>query len=258
MRLIAKILSFFVLLMLVALSFAATIPLRFIVEHLPDMPLPVQISHVQGTVPNGNIILLLPDLPIPPEINSKIKTFAVAWQWCPSFDIGLSAMCVEADTELAQGVFKTVISPVATELYDVSISSELKRLPVLIANNTMDVSGNIQLSLSSIVIPFAASFPSRVQGEVLLQDLIVGLFKLGDFRFTLSSKENEELNADIKGSGELFSAQGVAGLNKSGEYQYNIDVESGHTLVRNFLSKQGQANAEGGYRLAKTGVLPKT
>lgn len=257
MRLIAKVLSFFVLLVLVVLSFAATIPLRFIVDHLPDMPLPVQISHVQGTVPNGNMLLLLRDLPFPSEINSKIKMFTVSWQWCPSLDVGLSAVCVEADTELVQGVFKTVISSAATELYDVSITSAIEDFPVLIANNTMELSGNMQLSLSSIVIPFTASFPSYIQGEVLLQDIIFGIFKLGDFRLLLSSNDNEGLSAEIEGNGELFNSQGVVRLNKDGEYRYNIDIESAHTLVRNFLSKQGQANDKGGYRLAKTGVLPK-
>ena len=257
MRLLAKILSFLVLLVLMALSFAATIPLRFIVDNVPDMPLPIQISHVQGTVPDGYILLLLSDLPFSPEINSKLKTLAVSWHWCPSFDVGISTVCVEANTELAQGAFKTVISPVATELYDVSLTSELKNLPIPIANNTMEISGNIQLSLANIIIPLEASFPSRIQGEILLQDLIFGIFNLGNFRLDLSSNENEELNAQITGSGELFDAQGVAGLNQAGEYRYNIDVESGHTLVRNFLSGQGQANDKGGYRLAKTGVLPK-
>ena len=244
------------LLVLIVLSFAATIPLRFIVDNVPAVPLPIQINHVQGTVPDGNILLLLQDLPFSPEINSKLKTLAVSWRWCPSFDIGLSTMCVEADTELVQAALKTVISPVATELYDVSLTSEVKRLPVPIANNTMEISGNLQLSLANIFIPLDAPFPSRIQGEIVLQDLILGIFNLGNFRFDLSSDENEELNAQITGSGELFNAQGVAGLNKAGEYRYNIDVESGHTLVRNFLSQQGQANNKGGYRLAKTGVLP--
>ena len=257
MRLIAKILSFFVLLVLIVLSFVATIPLRFIVDNAPAVPLPIQINHVQGTLPDGNILLLLTDLPFPPAINSKLKMLAVSWRWCPSFDIGISTMCVEADTELAQGAFKTVISAAATELYDVSLTSKVNRLPVPVANNTMDISGNIQLSLANIIIPLDAPFPSRIQGEVLLQDLIFGIFNLGNFRLDLSSNENEELSAQITGSGELFNAQGVAGLNQAGEYRYNIDVESGHTLVRNFLSQQGQANNQGGYRLAKTGVLPQ-
>ena len=258
MRLIAKILSFLVLLVLVVLSFVATIPLRFIIDSTPAVPLPIQINHVQGTLPDGNILLLLQDLPFSPDINSKLKMLAVSWHWCPSFNVGISTMCVEADTELAQGSFKTVISPDATELYDVSLTSELNRLPVPVANNTTEISGNIQLSLANIIIPLEAPFPSRIQGEIILQDLIFGIFNIGNFRLDLSSNENEELNAQIIGSGELFDAQGMAGLNQAGEYRYNIDVESGHTMVRNFLSKQGQANDKGGYRLAKTGVLPNT
>lgn len=257
MRWIVRILSFFVLLLLVVLSLVATIPLRFIVEQAPDLPLPVQINHVQGTITDGAISILLRDLPFPPAINSKISTIAIAWHWCPSFGIGLSAMCVEADTELIQGTFKTVISPIATELYDVSLTSKLQRLPVPIANRSTKISGMIQLSLSSIVIPFSAPFPTRLQGELLLQDVVADILTLGDFRVGLSSDgENQDLNADIKVDGELFSAQGIASLDKDSRYRYNIDVESGHTLVRNFLSKQAQPNGKGGYRLAKTGILP--
>ena len=256
MRWIAKVLSFFVLLLLIVLSLVATIPLRFIVDHLPDMPMPVQINHVQGTVTNGNISLLLQNLPMQTALSSKIKTLAVAWQWCPSFSTGLSAMCVEADTELAQGTFTTVISPNATELYDVSLVSDIERLPITVANFKTEISGDIQLSLPAVVVPFSMPFPSYIQGEVMLQNAVVNIFNLGNFRLDLSSDEDGGLNANIEGSGELFSAQGIAGLNKDGQYRYNIDVESGHTLVRNFLSRQGQATDKGGYRLAKTGVLP--
>ena len=256
MRWIAKILSFFVLLLLVVLSLIATIPLRFIVDQLPNVPLPVQISYAQGTIVNGSVSLLVQDLPFPPDITSKLKTLAVAWQWCPDLDIGLSAVCVEADTELARGTFTTVISLVATELYNVSLLSEIKGLPVPVANGSTEINGNIELTLSNIVVPFSESFPSQIQGELALQGVVVGIFELGNFYFNLDSNENGEVNADIKGNGELFSAQGIASLNKDGQYRYNIDVESGHTLVRNFLSQQGQANDKGGYRLAKTGVLP--
>ena len=257
MRWIFRILSFFVLFGLIVLSLVATVPLRFIVEQIPsDLPLPVEIVHVQGTVIDGNVAILLQNLPFPNNINSKIKMLSIAWQWCPSLETGLSAMCVEADTELVQGTFTTVMSPTAVELYDVSLTSELKRLPIPIRNNTTEISGNIQLSLSSIIKPLPATFPSQIQGEIIVQNVVVGIFKVGNFYLNLNSNENQELTADINGDGELFSAQGIASLAQDGQYQYNIDVESGHTLVRNLLSRQGQANDKGGYRLAKTGVLP--
>ena len=256
MRWIAKILSLLVLLLLITLSLVATVPLRFIADHLPELPLPVQVNDARGTIVNGSATLLLQSLPFSPAINSKIKTLSVAWHWCPSFKVGLSAVCVEADTELAQGAFTTVLSPSATELYDVSLVGEIKRLPITMANYKTEISGDIQLSLLAVVVPFSMPFPSYIQGEIILQDVVANIFNLGNFNLDLSSNENEELSANITGNGELFSVQGIAGLNKDGQYRYNIDVQSEHTLVRNFLSRQGKANDKGGYRLAKTGALP--
>ena len=256
MRWIAKLLSLFIILLLIVISLTATIPLRFITDHSPKLPLPIQISDAQGTVVNGSLTLLLQNLPLPAKVNSKLQTLSVAWQWCPSFNIGFSAICIEADTELVQATFTTVLSTVGTELYDVMLLSTLRRLPIPVANGETEVSGDIQLSLATIVIPFDAPFPSHIQGKIVLQDVIAGIFKLGNFYLDLSSSESAELRADINGSGELFNVQGMASLTQDGRYRYNIDVESENSLVRSFLSQQGQANDKNGYSLAKTGNLP--
>ncbi|MBC6414562.1 MAG: type II secretion system protein N [Chromatiales bacterium] len=256
MRLIVKVLSLLILLLLVVLSVAVTVPLRFIADNTPDLPL--AINDVRGTIGNGTLTLQLSHLPVPPEVSAKLKTLIVAWRWCPSLDTGISAMCMEADTELIQGAFTTVISTVAAQFYDVSLTSRLSDIPVPTAAGTTEISGAIQLSLSDIIIPLTASFPTSLQGELMLQDVVVGLFQLGDFAIGLSSDENASLIADITGGGELFTAQGTATLNQDGKYRYNIDVESENAMLRSFLSQQGQVNNTGGYRLAKTGALPVT
>jgi len=243
------------LLFLVALSFVATMPLRFAIDHLPIPALPVQINHVQGTLVNGRAMLMMKNLPLPPAIGAKLETLMLAWEWCPSFATGLLSVCIEADTELAQGVFTVALSPTATQLHNVSLQSELKKLSVPIANRPTDLSGRLQLSLMRLTLPFSTRLPSQVQGDVILQNLTVGIFELGNFDIDLSSNENETLTADIKGEGSLLSVQGIANLNREQQYRYSLDIESGNTLVRNFLSSRGQANDQGGYRLAKTGTL---
>jgi len=256
MRWIAKILLFFVLLSLVALSLVATVPLRFALDNLPLPPLPVQINHVQGTVVDGRARLTMKNLALPPPIAAQLETLTIAWRWCPSFDTGLSAVCLETHTELVHGTFAVAVSPVAAELHNVELQANLQQLPIPIANQSLNTSGRLQLSLLNIAVPYRSRLPSQVHGNVILEGLIVGIFNLGDFNIDLSSDENATLSAAVTGSGELVDVQGIATLNQDYQYRYSVDIESGNTLVRNFLASRGQDNGRGGYRLAKTGTLP--
>lgn len=238
----------FLLILLVFLAVAMATPLRFIAEHLASLP--PQVEHLQGTMVKGRSQLRLP-----PKFVAGTPEVGVLWEWCPLVWTPL-AWCVTVDSEAMYGTATIAMGPNSISVTQLSLMIALRDQPIAIGNQQFEISGKIDLMSPNMDLPLVGYFPQNLEGAITAQDLSTRLFRLGNFRINLVSESDGVLSAKLQGGGDLFTLkEGSANLSSDWQYRYILEVESGKTIVRNFLSTQGKANAQGGYRLAKTGSL---
>ena len=248
---IKKILLTLLLVLLVALSIALTTPLRFVMEHTGAPSLPVRIGHLQGTIIAGRSQIALPL-----KFTNKTLEVGLAWDWCPSVWAPLT-WCVAADSELIRGTAAVAGGLSNTIAFrQLSAVLDLDSQPLIIGNQQIGIGGRAEVLRANLDLPLDSYFPQNLEGEVIVKNLATRLFKLGDFRIALISESDTSVVATLQGGGDSLTLKGGrASLRNDWQYQYNLEVESGQTLLRNLLSAVGKANAKGGYRLAKTGTL---
>ena len=251
MALIKKILLTLLLVFLVASSVVMTTPLQFIMEHTGAPSLPVRIEHLQGTIIEGRS-----QVSLPLEFTKQTLEVALMWDWCPSVWAPLT-WCVAADSEPIRGT-ATVAGGLSNTitLRQLSAVLDLDKQPLIIGNQQISIDGRVEVLRAHLDLPLDSYFPQNLEGEVVVKNLATRLFKLGDFRIALISESDTSVAATLQGGGDLLTLKGGrASLSNDGRYQYNLEVESSHTMFRNLLRVVGKANAKGGYRLAKTGTL---
>ncbi len=243
----------FLLLLVVLLlgAFAASVPLRFMVDNAV-VALPKGISDLRGAIAKGSVRLDVATLPAARPIAASLPSIDIAWQWCPGIP-DLAALCVQARSSAADVGLAGALawSPFGATISAASLTGNIDNFPVKTSRASLPVSMQMKMSLDNARFASGALFPQDVRGRIALQKLTIAGYDLGDFNAALASDEQGRIGIRLQGKGELIrTVVGTAGVTAKG-WDYDITVKTEDTIVRSFLERRGKPSAAGFQLTAK-------
>lgn len=236
-----------ILLVVLGATIFMTMPVQFMAVQF-GLPESVRVGHLSGTVWAGRAADVAYLGPLG-KIADKDKKMDLSWRWCPGWERGLAAACLNVDSPLLQGEGTLGYSVLGNDwtVSEARLLARVRDYPVEIESFRSDLEGEGRVHIESLSLGLddpRLLTGLRANGEV--NGLRAAGIALGDYLWRADTGSGGELASEFSGGTDKFKIKGQAflGLADRG-YRYTAEMSSEDRGLLEMLKGKAQ-KAEGG------------